>query len=287
MHLDPERAAHVLGHDADLMLLQPQMLGEQVLHHVRRLRAVVDGEPRVARVPIREDGARLVGDAGMAAEHERRRHHRVGVLEALVGIARHVHALEGEVVAELGMDDRRAGLERGFGVGDRRQLLVADLDEPARILCFGAGAGDNGAHRLALPAGAFDRDRVLRRRFDALEMREHAHPGRDHFGKLGAGDDSDDAGRLARGRRRDRGDARMGVGRAHEGHMRHARQRHVAGELRAAAREARKIRPRHRAADIGIRPVEGGDDGWGVFCDFHCFVPARACATASTASTMA
>src|SRR5262249_31374270 len=57
-----------------------------------------------------------------------------------------------------------------------------------------------------------------------------------------------------RGRGRDRGDARMGVGRAHEGHMRHARQRHVADELRAAAGEAREIRPRHRAADIGIRP---------------------------------
>src|SRR5262249_14078413 len=44
VHLDAERAAHVLGHDADLMLLEPEVLGEQVLHHVRRLRAMVDGE---------------------------------------------------------------------------------------------------------------------------------------------------------------------------------------------------------------------------------------------------
>jgi len=47
-----------------------------------------------------------------------------------------------------------------------------------------------------LPAGAIDGDGVLRRRFDALEMREHADPRRDHLGKLGAGDHRDHAGRF-------------------------------------------------------------------------------------------
>jgi hypothetical protein len=61
-------------------------------------------------------------------------------------------------------------------------------------------------------------------------MGEHADPGRDHLGEVGTGDHGDDAGRFLGRRRRDRGDARMGVGRAHEGHMRHARQRHVADE---------------------------------------------------------
>ncbi len=173
------------------MLLEPEMLGEQVLHHVRRLRAVIDGEALLARVPVGDDGARLVGDAGVAAEHEGRLDHRVGVREALVGVAGDVRALEGEIVAELGMDHRRAGIERGFGVGDRRQLLVVDLDQLARVLGLGAGARDHGADRLALPAGALDRDRVLRRRLDALEMREHADPGRDHLGELGAGDHGD------------------------------------------------------------------------------------------------
>ena len=59
VHLDAERAADVLGDDAHLVLLDAEMLGEQVLHHVRRLRAVVDGEPLLARIPVGEDGARL------------------------------------------------------------------------------------------------------------------------------------------------------------------------------------------------------------------------------------
>ena len=100
------------------------------------------------------------------------------------------------------MDHRRAGIERGLGVGDRRQLLVVDLDQLAGILGLGARARDHGADRLALPAGALDRDRVLRRRLDALEVREHADPRRDHLGELRAGDDRDHAGRLLRRRRR-------------------------------------------------------------------------------------
>ena len=85
------------------------MLGEQVLHHVRRLRALIDGQALLAGIPVGDDGARLVGDAGVAAEHEGRLDHGVGLGEALVGIARDVHALEAEIVAELGMDHRRRG----------------------------------------------------------------------------------------------------------------------------------------------------------------------------------
>ena len=203
MDLDAERAADVLGQDADLMLLESEVLGEQVLHHVRSLRALIDGEPLVARVPIGDDGARLIGDPGVTAEHERRLHHRIGVLETLVRVAGDEHALEGEIVAELGMDDRRAGIERGLGVGDRRQLLVADLDQLAAILRFGAGARHHRAHRLALPACALDRHGVLRRRFDALEVGENTDPRRDDFRQFHAGDHRDDARRRLRRRRRD------------------------------------------------------------------------------------
>ena len=290
MHLDPERTAHILGHDADLMLLEAEMLGEQVLHHVRRLGAVIDGEALLARIPIGDDGARFVGDAGVATEHEGRLHHRVGILEALVGIAGDVHALEREIVAELGMDDRRSGIERGFSVGDRRQFLVAHLHELARVLGLGAAARDHGADRLALPARSLDGDRVLRRGFDPFQVREHADPRRDHRRELRAGDDGDHAGCRFRSRGGDPLDARMGVGRAHEGHMRHTRQRQIAHELGAAAREAREIGARDRPADIGVRPVQGGENGRRIVRDFHvriCFPSALACATASTASTMA
>ena len=100
VHLDAERAADVLGDDAHLMLLEPEVLGEQVHHHVRRLGAVIDGQALLAGVPVGDDRARLVGDAGVAAEHERGLDHRVGLGKALVGIAGGVDALEGEIVAE-------------------------------------------------------------------------------------------------------------------------------------------------------------------------------------------
>ena len=124
VHLDAERAADVLGDDAHLMLLEPEMLGEQVQHHVRRLGAVIDGQALLAGIPVGDDRARLVGDAGVAAEHEGGLDHRVGLGEALVGIAGGVDALEAEVVADRGMDHRRRRIERGLGVGDGGERLV-------------------------------------------------------------------------------------------------------------------------------------------------------------------
>ena len=89
------------------------MLGEQVLHHVRRLRAVIDGEPLLAGIPVGDDGARLVGDAGMAAEYEGRLDDRVGSAKALSG--RRSAALEARL-SPSGMDHRR---RRSSAVSDR------------------------------------------------------------------------------------------------------------------------------------------------------------------------
>ena len=104
VHLDAERAADILGEHAHLVLGDAEMLGEQVLHHVRRLRALIDGHPLLAFVPVGDDRARLVGHAGVAAEAERRLDHRVGFGEGLVDRADVELALEAEIVAE-----RRSG----------------------------------------------------------------------------------------------------------------------------------------------------------------------------------
>ena len=82
------------------VLGQAEMLGEQVLHHVRRLRAVIDGQALLAGVPVGDQRARLGGDAGVAAEHEGGLDHRVGVGEGLVDLADFELALEAEIVAE-------------------------------------------------------------------------------------------------------------------------------------------------------------------------------------------
>ena len=87
VHLDAERAADVLGEHAHLVLFEAEVLGEKILRHVRRLRALIDGQALLAGIPVGDDGARLVGDAGMAAEHECRLDDRIGLGKTLVGIA--------------------------------------------------------------------------------------------------------------------------------------------------------------------------------------------------------
>ena len=214
MHLDAERTADVFSQHAHLVLLETEVLGEQVLHHVRRLRALIDGQASLARIPIGDDGARLVGDAGVAAERECRLHHRVGVGKAFVGIAYVQCALEGEIVAECGMDHGRRRVERRFRVGHSGERFIVDIHECAGVLRLRACVGDHCAYRFTLPAGPVHRDGVLRRRLDAFQMREHADPRRDHLGKLRTGDDGDDAWSLFCLFRADVLDARMGVRRS-------------------------------------------------------------------------
>ncbi len=239
VHLDAERAADVLGENAHLIFFEIKMLGEQVLHHVRRLRALIDGEARFARIPVGDDRARLIGDAGVAAEHKYRLDYGIRFGETLVRFADIKDALKGEIVAKLGMDDRRFGIERRFRVGDAGQRFVVHRDQRARVFRFGAGARDHRTDRLTLPAGALDGDGVLRRRFDAFEMGEHADPGRNHLGKLRAGDHRDHAGRLLGFRGFDVFDAGMRVRRTHKSDMRHARQYDVGDILAAALSEPR------------------------------------------------
>ena len=53
-------------------------------------------------------------------------------------------------------------VERGFRIGYRGENLVRDLDQRAGVLGLSAALCHHGANRFALPAGALDRDSVLR-----------------------------------------------------------------------------------------------------------------------------
>ena len=172
VHLDAERPADVLGHHPHLMLFEPEMLGEQVLHHVRSLRALIDGEPLVARVPVRHDARAARWSRRCGDRTRRSSDHGCRPRANSVRIAGDAYALEGEIVAKLGWITV-AG-RRVLGVGDGRQLFVADLDQLASVLGFGTAARHDGALGLALPAGALDMIGALRRRLEALEMGEHA-----------------------------------------------------------------------------------------------------------------
>ena len=232
VHLDAERAADVLGDHLHLALGELEMLGEQVLHHVRRLRALIDGQALFARIPVGDDGARLVGDAGVAAEQEGGLDHGVGFGETFRGIADLELAFEAQIVAELGMDHRRCRIERGLRIGDGRQRFVVDLDELNGVFGFRARAGDDGADRLALPADAVDGDSVLRRRFQALQVREHADPGADHLASSAPVTTATTPGAVFAAARLDALDPRMRMRRAQEGRMQHTGQHDIADILR-------------------------------------------------------
>ena len=128
MHLDTERAANVFGQHAYLMRFKAEVPGKNVLRHVRRLGALIHRQALLAGIPVSDNGARLVGHAGMAAEHKGRFHHRIAVSECFIRISGDQRALEGQVVSEVGMNDRRGAIERGFRVGYRAQRLVLDVN---------------------------------------------------------------------------------------------------------------------------------------------------------------
>ena len=188
--LEPERAADIRGDDLHHVIGQPQRVREHALDHVRALAAGVDGELAGAPVVGGEHGAGLEADGGVAAEVE-------GVLDDEIGLGEHgldiagVDGLAvGQVVAELGMDHRALGIERGLFVGNRRQLLPVDDDALGRVLGLRARLRNDEDHRLAHPARTVDGHGVLRRRLHAGEAGERADPRACHpLGQLCAGHD--------------------------------------------------------------------------------------------------
>ena len=69
--LDAEGAADVARDDPHAVLVEREPARDDPLHHVRRLAAVIHGDALFRRIVVGEDGARLHGDAGVAAEADR------------------------------------------------------------------------------------------------------------------------------------------------------------------------------------------------------------------------
>ena len=150
------------------------------------------------------------------------------------------------------MDQRRAGGERGLGIDHRRQRLPGHAHLRAAVLGQGARGRHHRHHRLALPDGLVDGERVLRRRLHAGVVLQHADPGLAVRGHLAAGDDGDHARQRGCRRGVDGHDARVGVGRAHEGGVREARDGDVVGVGPAAGHEPRRLRPHDGASDVAV-----------------------------------
>ena len=74
---------------------------------MRRLRALIDRQPRFRGVPVRHHRARLKRHAGVPSENELCLYHLVGFGKGLIDGASVVIALEGKIVAERGVDHGR------------------------------------------------------------------------------------------------------------------------------------------------------------------------------------
>ena len=210
---------------------------------------------------------------------------RSALREHLVDVAGVDDLAEGEVVAEVGMDWRRAGIERGLLFGDGRQLFPVDEDFLGGVLGLGARSRHDHRHRLAGPAGAVDGHGILRRRFHAGKAGERADPGAGaEFREFGARHDEMDARRALRLRRIDGKNSGVGERAPHEGGVEHAREREVVGVAAAAGDGALGPVAGEGAADVAVGFAEQGVEGLVA----HGRPPfARASSVVATASTMA
>ncbi len=197
VHLDPVGTADVPAEYAHVRLGKLQMLGEDVLHHVRGLGRLMHCKCVFRDVVIGQDRAALEAYAGVPAKAVALFDHDVGFGECGVHFAVVDRTLETDVVLELRVDHGLAG-QRSVHVDHGGQRVPLGLDQLAGVLGLGARLGDHRGHRLALPAGTLDGQRMLRRRLDPLQVPQHADPGGAEFGDRASVDDGDHARRGAR-----------------------------------------------------------------------------------------
>ena len=106
VYLNAKRSPDIPAHHADLRLLQPEVPGQQVLHHVRRLGALIHREPRLALVPVGDDGAGLQRHAGVAGEAERRLDYLVRPGQGGIHLPGIYSPFPGQVAAQLRVYNR-------------------------------------------------------------------------------------------------------------------------------------------------------------------------------------
>jgi hypothetical protein len=247
--LDAVGSAHVPRDYPHVAFGDLEVPREDVLHHVRRLRRVIHGERALRRVVVREDGAGLQRHSGVASELVSLFDHEGGALEGSVDFSGVEFALEADVVAEIGVNYPATG-EGVLHFHDGRQLLPSGLDVLRGVFRLRAGFGDDRRHRLALPAGALDGERVLGRRLDAFQVAEHRDPGLAVSGKRASIHDRDDAGHGAGLFEIKVLDASVGVGAAEKSDVRKAGESQIVDERPASVQQALRVRARNAFSDI-------------------------------------
>jgi hypothetical protein len=104
----------------------------------------------------------------MASKDKIRLHHFVGIGKCLVDGAGVEMPLEGEVIAERGMNHRRCRVQRRAHVRHRLEFLIFDHNDVGTVLSRSTAGRHDGRDSFALPADVVDRDRALRRGFETF-----------------------------------------------------------------------------------------------------------------------
>jgi hypothetical protein len=225
--LDAEAAADVGGDDPDARLAQREELREDGLHHVRDLGRDPHRERACRGLVVGDQAARLERHAGVAARGERARPHAARAGECALDVAGREARLGEGVVAELGMDQWRAGGQPRLRGKHRGQRLVLDLDQRRRVVGGSPALGGHRDDRLADVAHALDGEGEHRAALHPGVVPEDAAVGFAEPGDGVASQHAGDARRSARALEVDAYEARVGVRAADEGGVHHARQRHV------------------------------------------------------------
>ena len=244
IELPSEAAAHRCSDHADVGGRHVEDLGEQAMDVVRRLRGRPQCELAVGP-PLGHRRMLFHRQMSIALVEENVLAHEIGACERGFDVTElerdvlvHVRSVAVFVDAHLGMTERL--LDRH----ERGQRLVLDLDQPAgrlgRLLVLGRHRRDGVAdHPHALVA-------------ERLLVLGHGQDPELHPRQVGARDDGIDAWQRARAGCVDQLDQRVGMGRAQQLAVSHARHHEVVG----VARLAHDLRP---GVDLGQRPSDHGE----------------------------
>ena len=251
-----EAAADVVFHDLDGAFRQVHLLRERPAVEEQHLGAARNGEPPTRAIPFRQQPARLhrqrhvpLGAQALAPDVGR-------ILECGCGIPAHRVELDREVAA-LVLEQERGVLRRRVAVGDRRQRLDVDLDQPERVLGDAGSVGEHDRQRLADVTHLAVRDHGLPERLEVRQWLQPHGDARHALAHVCGGDHEMHAGEPARPRNVDRADAAVGDGAAQDRRVQHALARDVVDVLPAPAQEAEIFQALDRAADERVDRSHG------------------------------
>ena len=161
-----------------------------------------------------------------------------------------VAPVDGDVGAELLVDQRRAVGHGGFHVGDRRQLRDVDRDVLRRVERLLARLGDHHGDGVAVEADLVLRQRVVHGDLDVLgDGPDERQPADLQVGRRVHADDA--RHRLRRGRV-DRVHRGVDVRRTHHRHPQHAGEDVVVDEVGLAGDELRVLLAKDLGSDVQL-----------------------------------